>query len=745
MVIPHAHRTNASESSASSIAFIDSGISRVYTKGRQAAHDHWELDIHPASGRLHPTPAALSPNPCQNIVHMPYLKPTLAAVFISGVLLAQNPPDLKPAPSFDLGAIDRAANPCNDFYGYACGTWLKKNSIPADQSQWGRFSELDQNNQIILRGILEKAEVTANQKDSDTQKIGDYYFSCMDEAAIDKKGLQPLQEEFARIRAMKTLKDLSAEIGRLQHEGTDIFFNFSSGQDFKDSNSEIGQMDQGGLGLPEKDYYFRTDPKSVETRKEYVAHIARMLKLAGYSDADSAKQADLIMKLETAIAKVSLDVTSRRDPQKVYHKMKLAEFEALMPALDWNTYLASMQSPKMDSLNAAVPDFFKGEEALLKATPVSDWQSYIIFHIVHGQAPALPKGFRDENFAFYGKYLSGQKEQKPRWKRCVRSTDGDLGEALGKAYVDLTFGKEGKERTLAMVHQLENAMGQDLNSLTWMTPATKQKALEKLRSITNKIGYPDKWRDYSKLNIVRGDALGNSLRANEFEISRQLAKIGKPVDRQEWLMSPPTVNAYYDPQMNNINFPAGILQPPFFDKKANDAINYGAIGAVIGHELTHGFDDQGAQFDPKGNLNDWWTTADKKSFDEREQCFVKEYQGFETNSGVQLNGKLTLGENTADNGGLRIAWMALMNDLAGKTLPKLEGFDEKQQFFLGFAQIWCENATPEVERLEAQTDPHSLPRYRVNGVVSNMPEFQQAFGCKEGMPMVRDGKACRTW
>ncbi len=678
-------------------------------------------------------------------VHMTLAKSVPAVLLLTAAAIAQNPPALKQAPSFDLGAIDRAANPCDDFYQYACGTWLKNNPVPADQATWGRFSELDEKNQIILRGILEKAEVPANQKDADTQKIGDYYFSCMDESTIEKKGLQPLQDEFARIRAVKTLKDLTAEIARLHHTGTDVFFNFSSGQDAKDSNSEIGQMDQGGLGLPEKDYYFRTDAKSVETRKEYVAHVARMLKLAGYSQADAARQADLIMKIETAIAKVSMDITARRDPQAVYHKMKLTAFEALMPAIDWTSYLAAMMSPKMESLNVAVPDFFKGEQTLLKSTPISDWQSYMIFHIVHGQSLVLPKGFRDENFAFYGKYLAGQKEQKVRWKRCVRSTDGDLGEALGKAYVELTFGKEGKERTLAMVREIEKAMGQDLNKITWMTPATRQTALEKLHAVTNKIGYPDKWRDYSALKIVRGDALGNSLRSNEFEINRQLAKIGKPVDRLEWDMTPPTVNAYYDPQMNNINFPAGILQPPFFDKKADDAINYGAIGAVIGHELTHGFDDQGAQFDVKGNLNDWWTANDKKAFDEREQCFVKEYSGFETKNGVQMNGKLTLGENTADNGGLRLAYVALMDDLAGKTLPSLGGYNEKQQFFLGFGQIWCENATPQAERLQSQTDPHALPRFRVNGVVSNMPEFQQAFGCKEGMPMVRDGKACRTW
>jgi len=664
---------------------------------------------------------------------------------ITAAGFAQNPPQLKTTSGLDLGAIDRKANPCQDFYQYACGTWLQNNPIPADQSSWGRFSELDQRNQMILRQILEKAS-TASNRDANTQKIGDLYSSCMDEATINKLGMQPLQPELDRIRKMKNTSDLTAVIARLHRIGIDVLFNFSSGQDAKDSNAVIGQADQGGLGLPEKDYYFRTDAKAVETRKEYVAHIARMLQLAGASAADAAKEADAILKLETTIAKVSLDVTSRRDPQKVYHKMALRQFEALEDSFNWSVYFATMQTPKIDNLNVAVPDFFKGEEQLLKTVSMADWSNYLTYHLLTGTGIMLPSKLDDENFAFYGKYLTGQKEQKPRWKRCVREADGDMGEALGKAYVDLTFGKEGKERTLEMVHQIETAMGQDLQKLTWMTPATKAKAEDKLKAISNKIGYPDKWRDYSALKIVKGDAMGNLLRANEFEVNRQLQKIGKPVDRQEWLMTPPTVNAYYDPQMNNINFPAGILQPPFYDKNASPAVNYGAIGAVVGHELTHAFDDEGRQFDPKGNLNDWWTQTDAKAFDQREQCFVNEYSGFELKGGVHMNGKLTLGENTADNGGLRLAWIALMNDLAGKTLPKVGSYDEAQQFFLGFGQIWCENLTPEATRLQAQTNPHSIPEFRVNGTVSNMPEFQKAFGCKEGLPMVRSsGKACQTW
>ena len=666
-------------------------------------------------------------------------------LFCAAVLFPVRAPaqDLKTTTGFDLSAIDRKANPCQDFYQYACGTWLATNPIPPDQASWGRFSELNERNREILHQILEAAAAAPAQPD--TQKIGAYYASCMDTGTIDSKGVSPLQPELGRIAAMKSLRELSDEIGRLHRVGVDVLFNFSSGQDFKDSNAVIGQADQGGLGLPERDYYFRDDSKAVETRKEYVAHIARMLQLLGTPAADAQTQADNIMKLETAIAKISLDVTARRDPAAVYHKMTLAQFEALSDSFYWPLYFKAIGAPDMKDLNVVVPDFFKGQEALLKSTPLADWQSYLTFHVIHSQASVLPEAFARENFAFYGKFLTGAKEQKARWKRCVTATDSDLGEALGKAYVDKTFGAEGKQRTLDLVHQIETAMGQDLEKIAWMTPATKKRAVEKLHAITNKIGYPDHWRDYSALNIVRGDAIGNSLRANQFEFERQLAKIGKPVDRLEWGMTPPTVNAYYDPQMNNINFPAGILQPPFFDKQANDAINYGAIGAVIGHELTHGFDDQGRQFDQKGNFEDWWTTADGKAFDDREECLVKEYSSFELPGGVHMNGKLTLGENTADNGGLRLAWMALMNDLAGKTLPRLDGFTEAQQFYLGFGQIWCTNETEEVERLQAQTDPHSIDRYRVNGTVSNMPEFQKAFSCKAGMPMVRGGASCRVW
>jgi endothelin-converting enzyme/putative endopeptidase len=648
-----------------------------------------------------------------------------------------------PAKVFDPAAIDRTVNPCVDFYQYACGTWLKNNPIPADQASWGRFGELAERNRAILRDIL-TAAAAAKTRDADTQKIGDYYAACMDENAIEAKGLKPLQAEFARIDAMKTAQDIAPVLAHLHTVGVNVMFNISSGQDYKDSTVVIAQADQGGLGLPEKDFYFRDDERSVATRKEYVAYMTRMLKLMGVPAAQAAKDADDVMKLETAMAKASMDVTSRRDPQAVYHPMTLAKFESLDDSFGWSKYLAGLDIPKIDNLNVVSPDFFTGQEQLLKTEPMPVWKTYFKLHLVTAQSQLLPKAFYNEVFNFEGTFLAGQKEQKARWKRCVRATDGDLGEALGKAYVDKTFGADGKARTLEMVKKIEAAMAQDLNQLTWMTPETKKKAEEKLAAITNKIGYPDKWRDYSKLIVKPGDAMGNSLRANEFEFNRQLQKIGKPVDRLEWEMTPPTINAYYDPQMNNINFPAGILQPPFFSKTADDAENLGAIGAIIGHELTHGFDDQGRQFDAKGNLADWWTEADTKAFEAKTDCLVDEYSSFVVGKGVHLNGKLTLGENTADNGGTRLAYMALMNVLAQKTIPAVDGFTPQQQFFLAFGQDWCENNTPEVEQLQAQTDPHAINHDRANGVVQNMPEFRQAFSCTVGQPMA-PAKACRVW
>ncbi len=661
--------------------------------------------------------------------------------FVTSVLNAQ---ELKSTPGFDAGAIDKSANPCENFYQYSCGTWMKNNPIPSDQATWGRFQELHERNQTILRQILDRASAAESNRNAVDRKIGDYYATCMDEAAIEKKGLSPLEPELKRIAGLKTRADLDEEIARLHESGVNVLFSFGATQDFKDSSEVIAAADQGGMGLPDRDYYLKTDAKSVETRAKFIAHVQKMFELVGEPADKAAGDAATVMRIETALAKAAFDNVTRRDPQKVYHRLTKAELTALAPSFQWQRYFTDIGTGQLASLDVTEPEFFKGVESLLKNTPVFDWKPYLIWHFLHAKAALLPAKFLNENFDFYGKTLTGAKELRPRWKRCVDYTDGDLGEALGQAYVEKTFGAEGKAHTLRMVHQLEDALATDIQGLDWMTPETKVKALEKLHGITNKIGYPEKWRDYSALKVVRGDALGNSDRANEFEFKRQLAKIGKPVDRLEWGMSPPTVNAYYDPQMNNINFPAGILQPPFYDSKLDDAVNFGGVGAVIGHELTHGFDDEGRQFDAKGNLSDWWTPKDADAFLTRSACIVDEYSGFTAVDDVKLNGKLTLGENAADNGGLRIAYMALMKDLAGKSTSEIDGFTPAQRFFLGWGQVWCTNIRDEAKRLQAQTNPHSLAQYRVNGSVQNMSEFASAFGCNAGQPMVSQ-KACRVW
>jgi putative endopeptidase len=645
---------------------------------------------------------------------------------------------------FDVGAMDKTADPCSDFFQYACGGWVKANPIPPDQSRWGRFSELEERNREVLRDILEDAARPGAQRDAVTKQIGDYYAACMDEKAIDAKGLKPLEPELARIAALKDKSQLAAQIAHMHRLGIGALFDFGSGQDFKNSTEVIAQLDQGGLGLPDRDYYLKDDPEHIEIRHKYVAHLEKMFELAGEPAARARSDADVVMRVETALAKGSLDRVSRRDPQKIYHRMSKQELDALGAGFQWNAYFRDTGAPAFTAINVAWPDFVKAVDAQVQGASLDDWKTYLRWHLLHSSAPMLPSAFVAENFAFYGKVLTGAAELRPRWKRCVDYTDSQLGEALGRKFVEKTFGAQGKERTLAMVHELEKALGKDIQNLSWMTPATKQQAEIKLKAITNKIGYPDKWRDYSSVMIARDDALGNSQRADTFEVHRVLAKIGKPLDRTEWDMTPPTVNAYYDAQMNNINFPAGILQPPFFDNHMDDAVNYGGIGAVIGHELTHGFDDEGRQFDAKGNLHDWWTETDAKEFTERAACIADEYSSFAVAPGVHINGKLTLGENTADNGGARIAYMALLDALAGKAQPKIDGFTPEQRFFLAFGQVWCTSERPEALKLQVQTDPHSPAKYRVNGTVQNMPEFQKAFSCKAAAPMVKQN-ACRVW
>jgi putative endopeptidase len=665
-------------------------------------------------------------------------------VVCAAALVAQNAPAKAPASGFDASALDKSVDPCTDFYQFSCGSWLKSNPVPPDQAMWGRFSELAERNRVILREILEKASVNDPKRSAVDQKIGDYFASCMDDKAIEAKGLAPLKTQLDRINALKSKDELPDLVAKLHQAGVGALFGLSADQDFKDATQVIATVDQGGIGLPERDYYFKTDAKSVEIRKQYVEHVQKMFELMGEAPAKAAADAKTVMDIETALAKGSLDVTARRDPQSVYHKMSREELEKLAPSFAWVQYFETADTPDLKSLNVAVPEFFKELQTLVATSSVDDLKTYLRWHVIHASAAMLPDKFVQENFNFYGKTLTGQKEIRPRWKRCVAYTDGDLGEALGIAYVERTFGTEGKERTLAMVKQIEKAMDQDLNQIDWMTPETKKAAHEKLEKIANKIGYPDKWRDYSKLRIVRGDAMGNNERANQFEFNRQMSKIGRPVDRQEWLMSPPTVNAYYNPQMNDINFPAGILQPPFFDKSRDETYNYGGIGAVIGHELTHGFDDEGRQFDGDGNLREWWTPQDNTAFNERGECIVKQYSNYVAVDDVKLNGKLTEGENVADNGGLRLALMAAMSSLDDKNKGTMDGYTPEQRVFMGWGQIWCENMTPQISRMLAQVDPHSPAQYRVNGTVGNMPEFQKAFGCKSNAPMVRQN-ACRVW
>ncbi|HEV2118222.1 MAG TPA: M13 family metallopeptidase, partial [Terriglobales bacterium] len=497
---------------------------------------------------------------------------------------------------FDINALDRKVDPCTDFYQFACGTWMAKNPIPADQASWGRFNELYERNQTILRHILDKYSADDPKRTAVEQKIGDYYSACMDEKAINAEGLKPLQPELQSIAALKSKSELAPEIAHLHQLGVNSLFDFGSGQDAKDANQVIAQADQAGLGLPDRDYYLKADAKTLETRQKYQQHVAKMFELLGESAEAAAADAQTVLKVETSLAKVSMDRVSRRVPENVYHKMTRSQLVSLDPSFSWDQYLADVNAPRIADLNVVAPDFFKGLNAVLDSISLADLKTYLRWHLVHSAAPLLPSDFVNENFNFYGKTLTGAEQIRPRWKRCVASTDRDLGFALGQPYVAETFGPDGKARTLKMVQALEKALGEDIQNLPWMTETTKKQALVKLHAIANKIGYPDHWRDYSKLTIARGDAMGNMQRAEDFEMHRELNKIGKPVDRGEWQMSPPTVNAYYDDPMNDINFPAGILQPPFFDRRMDDAVNYGAIGMVIGHELTHGFDDAGAKY-----------------------------------------------------------------------------------------------------------------------------------------------------
>ena len=651
------------------------------------------------------------------------------------------------APGFNPDSIDKSVDPCQDFYQYACGNWLKTAEIPSDQTSWGSFVDIRERNSALMREILEKAASAGAGRDAIDQKIGDYYGSCIDQKTVDAKGVTPLKPELERIARVKTKAALIDAIARVQILGPSPLFNFYSSPDLHNANEVIAYVDQGGLSLPDRDYYLKDDPKMVAARQSLVEYAMQLFTLTGQSPKQAADSAQSVLRIETALAKAAMDRTARRDPKTRDHKMTLQEAAALAPEFHFDRLFADMGTPKFSTLNVSNPDFFKQVNGLLETESLDALRTYVAWHLLDGSAAWLSQPFVDAEFKMQ-KALTGQSEIKPRWKRCVSSTDNALGEALGQRYVEQAFGAEGKQRMLKMVDALEKSLDQDIRTLPWMTEETKKQAEVKLDAIRNKIGYPDVWRDYSSLKIERGDLLGNFLRANEFEARRQIAKIGKPVDRNEWQMTPPTVNAYYSPPRNEIVFPAGILQSPFFDKQADEATNFGGIGIVIGHELTHGFDDQGRKFDPQGNLRDWWTAQDGTEFEKRASCIADEYSSFVAVDDLKLNGRLTLGENTADNGGARIALMALENMIASNpgspAANTLDGYTPQQRFFLGFGRAWCEKRRPEYSRMLVSVDPHSPGKYRVDGVVQNMPEFQKAFNCKAGQPMVREN-ACRVW
>ena len=666
-----------------------------------------------------------------------------ATLFVDGPPLQQ-----QTRRALDPANMDKTVGACIDFNAFANGGWIAKNPIPAAHPRWGRFNQLAEQNADRLHEILEASAGNHSAgKGTNERKIGDFYGSCMDEAKIEAEGAKPLEPEFKRIEKIKDLGDMSAVVARFHLQGIGGLFNFGAVQDFKKSTQVIASASQGGLTLPDRDYYTKTDEKSVQIRNEYVKHVANMFKLLGDTPDEATAAAATVLKIETKLAESSMTRVERRNPEAVYHKMTLKEATALAPHFNWEEYFKGMGLRGTPDINVAQPNFFKALDGYLAEFPLADWKTYLRWRVINAGAPSLSAKFVEESFNFNGRVLTGTKENLPRWKRCVQSTDRALGEAVGQVYVEKNFPPAAKERMLELVKNMVAALREDLTTLDWMSQPTRQQAIAKLEAFARKIGYPEKWRDYSALDVDRKSFVGNTFRARAFEVNRVLNKIGRPIDRTEWNMTPPTVNAYYNPSMNEIVFPAGILQSPFFDLTADDAVNYGAIGAVIGHEMTHGFDDSGAQFDAEGNLKNWWTDADLKNFKERTECVVNQFNSFvvDPKDNLRQNGKLVVGEAVADLGGLTIAYAAFKKSLEGKPRPAdIDGFTPEQRFFLGFAQVWAGSGRPEYERLQTNTDPHPLPRFRVNGTVSNMPQFQQAFGCKTGDPMVRADR-CQIW
>lgn len=648
------------------------------------------------------------------------------------------------ATSVDQSAMDRSADPCVDFYQYACGGWMAHNPLPADRSRWGRFAELADRNEKVLTDLLQSAAVERPGRSAIDQKIGDYYQSCLDTTAIDQKGISVLSEDLARIRDMQSSSELPAVVARLHRLGARALFAFAPRADAKDSSRTIASVNQGGLSLPDREYYVKTDARSEEVRRRFQQHVQKMFQLAGDSEQAAGARARVVLEIETRLAEGSADRVSLRAPEKNYHILTKKELIALAPDFDWEAYFRAAGSPELESLNVAQPDYIKQLETTLRSEPADAWKTYLTYHLLRAEAPRLSEPFEAENFDFWERYLGGAKQPRPRPSRCLQDVDRELGDLLGQKYIESAFGPEAKARIAQLVQGLIDALRADMRTLPWMTQETRQAAIAKLQAITRNIGYPNKWRDYSQARIARDDYFGNAVRASEVLHEQSMERIGRPTDKDEWTnMTPPTVNAFYSSATNSINFPAGILQFPFFDPQRDMAVNFGGIGSVIGHEMTHGFDDSGRKFDGAGNLRDWWKPEDAAEFEKRAACVANQYSGFSPLAGVNLNGRLTLGENTADNGGVRVALMALTESLKGRK-DKVDGFTPEQRFFLGFGQVFCENVAPEQLRMRALTDPHSPGRFRVNGTVQNMPEFQKAFSCKRGQPMV-SANACRVW
>ena len=648
-------------------------------------------------------------------------------------------------PSLDVTAMDKSVDPCVDFYQYSCGGWKKANPIPPDRTSWGRYAQLYEDNLALLRGILERAAAAKN-RDAVDQKIGDLYGSCVDEATVNRRGASPIQPQLQSIAAVKSMRELAPVLANLQLEDFrgELMFGPGSIQDPDNAEMQIANVDQGGLGLPDRDYYTKDDAKSQEIRQRYLQYVQNIFELLGDSAAVAKANAETVMRMEMTLAKSSQTRTERRDPYKLMHKMSPEQLSALIPNFDWKSFWKALNPPAFQTVNVMSPDFMTQLNTSLASESLENWKTYLRFHIANIHADYLSDNFSSEHFQFFQKYLRGAQEEQPRWKRCVQFVDRRLGEALGQAYVRQVFSPELKARALKMVEEIEKAMAVRINQLDWMSPATKQQALVKLHAIRNKIGYPDHWRDYSTVVITANDFAANMRNAIVFESRRELNKIGQPVDHGEWQISPPTVDAYYDPQMNDINFPAGVLQPPLYDAKMDDAPNYGDTGGTIGHELTHAFDDEGSQFDAKGNLKNWWTPDDQKKFEARTQCVDDQYSQYIAVDDIHLNGKLTLGENVADLGGEILAYLAWQDATRDLKLEPIDGFTPDQRFFIGFAQWDCSNDRPEQLRDWAMTNPHSPGKYRINGVVVNMPEFSSAFSCKAGQPMVST-KVCKVW